>query len=665
MLSIVTIVKSQSCPNSCSKRGRCNKNTRQCQCFDGYTGGDCSLYICPYGIAWTDQSIGIDNAHKPAECSNMGICNRKTGDCFCRMGYEGQACERQSCPSNCNGQGKCEAMYYYATSKDLGTGPLYQYTTPWDAYKIQGCNCNTNWFGPACELKKCPYGDDPMTGNGANTATNPIQYNEQHKLICKAGGGTFTISFRGETTGPIAYNAKLNTFQAAFESLKTVGAGNTVMTLVNTASQMCSDTGNTVNIVFQQNFGSLPLIVPNFSKLFFRDAVSIVALTASKVVDGSKENAFCSNRGLCDLSTGVCTCSTNYDTSNGYQVVGTRGDCGRPTATIQTCPGATVCSGHGSCAGNPTFKCTCFAGFQGADCSQRICPKDVSWFTLPSADNVAHVTESVECSDRGVCDSSSGKCTCVSGYSGQACQILDCAEPTCNGHGTCLTMKELSKRALVNGVYPKPLYDYGSIPNNPTTWDANKIKGCLCDKGYSGYDCSLRVCTTGDDPDTHFQDDEVQVITCKDTDGAGSVVLSFKEEKTVSLSTTSTAADVRTALQNLFSIGVVTVKLFNGTTTDTLCSRVRFNQMSIQFNTEHGNLPLLVATPTSIDSITIIESVTGTKEEITCSGRGICQEDIGECACFAGYSSSNGMGQLGTINDCGYIEPAGTIVASN
>ena len=665
LLSIISIVLSQSCPNSCSKRGRCNKNTRQCTCFEGYTGADCSLYVCPYGIAWTDQSIGIDNAHKPAECSNMGICDRKTGNCACRSGFEGQACDRMSCPSNCNGNGKCEALYYYANSKDLGTGPLLKYVTPWDAYKIQGCNCNVDWFGPACDQRKCPFGDDPMTGNGANTVTNPIQYNEQQKLICKAGGGSFTVSFRGETTVPIAFNAKLSTFQAAFESLKTVGSGNTIMTLINSASQMCSDTGNTVNIVFQQNFGSLPLIVPNFSRLFFRDAILIASVVASKVVDGSKENAFCSNRGICDPSTGICTCSTNYDTSNGYQAAGTRGDCGRPTATIQTCPGATVCSGHGSCAGNPTFRCTCFAGFQGADCSQRTCPRDVSWFTLPTTDNVAHISESVECSDMGVCDRSAGKCTCVPGYSGQACQTFNCVDPTCSGHGTCLTMKDLAKQARVNGVLPNPLFDYGSIPNNPMTWDANKIKGCLCDTGYSGYDCSLRVCATGDDPDTHLQNDELQVITCRDVDAAGSIILSFKEEKTVSLPATSSSATVRAALQNLFGIGVVTVQLYNTTTTDTLCSRTGFNQMSIQFNTEHGNLPMLVAISTGIDSITITEAEEGTKEQITCSGRGICNEVTGLCTCFRGYSSSNGMGGMGTINDCGYVEPAGTTAATS
>jgi len=496
--------------------------------YTGYTGGDCSLRLCPFSIAWTDQSIGIDQAHNLAECSNMGTCDRISGQCVCRMGFEGQACERQSCPgSNCNGQGKCEAMYYYTYSKDLGLGPYYSYTTNWDAYKIYGCNCNSEWFGPDCSQKKCPTGDDPMTGNGANTATNPIQYNEQQKLICKAGGGTFTVSFRGETTIPIAYNAKLNILQAAFENLKTVGSGKTIMTLLNSASQICSDNGNTIVIEFRQSFGSLPLIVPNFKNLFFRDAISIASVVASKIRDGTKENEFCSNRGLCDQSTGVCTCSTNYDTSDGYLNKGTRGDCGRPTTTIQTCPGATVCSGHGSCAGNPTFKCTCYNGFTGADCSLRVCPKDVSWFALPSADNVAHIAEQVECSNAGICDKSSGKCTCLTGYSGQACQILDCVDRTCSGHGTCLTMKDLAKRSTVNGVLPNPLFDYGSIPNNPTTWDAFKIKGCLCDTGYSGYDCSLRQCPTGDNPDTTFQDDEMQVITCKDTDMSGSIVLSF------------------------------------------------------------------------------------------------------------------------------------------
>lgn len=103
--------------------------------------------------------------------------------------------------------------------------------------------------------------------------------------------------------------------------------------------------------------------------------------------------------------------------------------------------------------------------------------------------------------------------------------------------------------------------------------------------------------------------------------------------------------------------------------------------MTIFICIEHGNLPLLVINPTSITSINVVESIPGissillslfnskccylyydqgTKEEIACSDRGICNEATGLCKCFKGYSSSNGMGGLGTIADCGYIEPGGT-----
>ena len=34
-----------------------------------------------------------DTAHAPMECSNKGLCDRKTGECECFDGYEGSACQ--------------------------------------------------------------------------------------------------------------------------------------------------------------------------------------------------------------------------------------------------------------------------------------------------------------------------------------------------------------------------------------------------------------------------------------------------------------------------------------------------------------------------------------------------------------------------------------------
>lgn len=41
-----------------------------------------------------------DVAHFPAECSNKGICNRKSGKCECEKGFTGDACERSECWSH-------------------------------------------------------------------------------------------------------------------------------------------------------------------------------------------------------------------------------------------------------------------------------------------------------------------------------------------------------------------------------------------------------------------------------------------------------------------------------------------------------------------------------------------------------------------------------------
>ncbi len=45
-------------------------------------------------------------------------------------------------------------------------------------------------------------------------------------------------------------------------------------------------------------------------------------------VKGTKEDAICSNRGLCDVTTGICICEPGFDSSDGYNNPGPRvGSC--------------------------------------------------------------------------------------------------------------------------------------------------------------------------------------------------------------------------------------------------------------------------------------------------------------------------------------------------
>lgn len=165
------VVLGQPCsPNLCSGHGSCESSAdgstsaRQCSCNAGWTGADCSLMTCPLGAAWSDKARGTDDAHAPAECSNRGACDRASGVCACDPGFEGQACGRRVCPSNCENHGRCQSMAYFSSVQDPGEGTVYAYESPWDAGMMYGCNCDAGYSGPSCSLRECAVGDDPLTG---------------------------------------------------------------------------------------------------------------------------------------------------------------------------------------------------------------------------------------------------------------------------------------------------------------------------------------------------------------------------------------------------------------------------------------------------------------------------------------------------------------------
>jgi len=240
------------CPNACSGSGTCGSKD-SCSCYNGFQGNDCSQRTCYFGIAHVDTPKGDLNAdgmvsgplttvitgsevypwgtteqypnadanegHFYMECSNKGICDRKSGQCDCFDGYEGTACVRASCPNECSGHGTCETIKELAEMKgyntnagddatttpvgktgvgdfDLAIEESYAYDL-WDQDKTMGCKCDPVYYGADCSLKKCKYGVDPLffdDSDGVIYQTTVVHLGSLGTVASDIGG-TFNIVF--------------------------------------------------------------------------------------------------------------------------------------------------------------------------------------------------------------------------------------------------------------------------------------------------------------------------------------------------------------------------------------------------------------------------------------------------------------------------------------
>ena len=680
---------SSTCATLCSGHGHCNEFSR-CECLDGWTGGDCSEFLCPTGRAWVDEATDDDLAHAVVECSNKGECDRTSGLCSCLDGFAGEACQRTACPSNCNGKGKCLSLKHVAATEYDDESKQHTYTSVWDAEKMFGCVCDYPFMGHDCSQRECPTGDDPLTDG---------QVNEVQLMRCAATGGSFVVYFDGQPSDTINAMMSADKFERALESIPRLGDVDVTFSVSN--SSVCSTTViNVITIEFLESFGQLPPLHTNTGELSGSVTVTAHGSTAADSdgveyvsVTGTKENEPCSNRGLCDVTTGVCACyytnGDKYSTSDGYGASGTRGDCGYAEGAISTCPGETQCSAIGVCnSADGTYKCDCAEGWMGGDCSERTCPYSWSWFSLPSADETAH-DRWAECSDAGLCDRTTGLCTCGDAYYGAACEYMACpggVSSACSGHGRCMSMAQLAEIANDNG--DATALTYGADPNKAATWDAHRIFGCHCDIGYEGMDCSDRVCPLGDDPGTYGQHNELQLIECLAT--GGTFDLMFRQAELRNVAYNVSRKDLEAGLASLTTIGVVKVKYSAGPSAcSDQSSDDATNTIQVQFITDHGDVPDLTASvdylidrnngggggsgtiSIATDGATLgdddgddaLVSVAGTTESEPCSNRGLCDRGTGRCACFPGYSSSNGLGGPGNQDDCGYLMADRTVVS--
>jgi hypothetical protein len=145
------------CPGNgnCNGRGRCDKPSGSCLCYQKYYGHDCSRTKCPATSA--SSYLPADNR---AVCSGRGACNFKDGTCRCSSRYQGQYCQLYRCPGNCSGRGSCNVRNGTCSCRSGYHGTSCQYRTCPSNCSGRGrcnsstgrCTCYNGGSGPACGL---------------------------------------------------------------------------------------------------------------------------------------------------------------------------------------------------------------------------------------------------------------------------------------------------------------------------------------------------------------------------------------------------------------------------------------------------------------------------------------------------------------------------------
>merc|ERR1711988_632813 len=97
-----------------------------------------------------------------------GTCDYATGECKCFDGFEGRGCRRTTCPNDCSGHGRCLDNF------DINPTQYMSFNYPndqmWDQMRTQSCKCDRGYTGYDCNSRICPFGDDPTSDCGENSA---------------------------------------------------------------------------------------------------------------------------------------------------------------------------------------------------------------------------------------------------------------------------------------------------------------------------------------------------------------------------------------------------------------------------------------------------------------------------------------------------------------
>ncbi len=556
------------------------------------------------------------------------------------------------------------------------------YDEPWDADVLRGCVCDPEWEGYDCSQRRCPRGDDPLTAG---------QSDEVQLLSCSCPNdecvGDMTLSFYGQASPRINATSVLSVAAEQPDTLASgLARGESVEAKLETirpldgvlvepnatdgpigwhgSAPLCapaSQGGAVSRITFNEHGGDVPALEVT-SAVFGRDNVT-GALVAANVtlmhdgqggsVRGSTEYEVCSGRGVCDHLLGDCLCFDNYFASDGDGQPGSRADCGFASVNISDCPNVLDrCSARGVCDSqrvingsllvvddyapfvNETFlyKCNCYHGYEGGDCSIRECwpwlpwplctpPPALPWRARPDRSPSFSLEFAGPIPARARCGVRAPSRRSPRGR---------------HAIGFCLTLVALALATVpcLSGILAcRPPPPAESCPMAPAWFDeassdntahalapcsnmghCDGVTGqCICRPGFTGEACERMECpkdrsgvecggrgrclTLREAASKAVRhgwrqgQDEVQVVSCSLSD-TESFVLELNHHQTFPIRANASEASVRSLLEELPTVGFVQVTFRPGP----VACLATGNEIRIQFISHDVDTPQLVAT---------------------------------------------------------------------
>ena len=327
-------------------------------------------------------------------------------------------------------------------------------------------------------------------------------------------------------------------------------------------------------------------------------------------------------------------------------------------------------------------------GQAGGDCSNRFCPYELSWVDNPSSTGLTHKYS--ECANKGICDRETAECQCYPGYEGKACGRHSCPND-CSGHGTCELMKDLMFGIVYNDYYDGSAAALSGLGTGGKkfidhSWDTERARACVCDGGWNGLSCELRMCAMGNDiMDVIPTFDEtsnvgmsghgnevaqVQTVTLYDKDlvntnfAGKSFAIQFTSKlnetfvtQPIMWSTTDSVLKgyMESALKRLPNqvVDDVTVSVDSTVNSNGVVIDVTFTGAAVQGKQhkleilqdtcDEGCTPRItgltnIRTFSAVTLSTVEISTVGSHNSYECGRRGKCDYNTGLCKCFAGYT---------------------------